>query len=104
MKKLVDFNNWKQVKKLSLNDFNRWVISIYQSGYKDGQEAEKEKFKELESECTVMMDDDLKDLLLTVPGVGEKRAETIVEKVQNADKSFTLTFEDYQKLKEILDF
>lgn len=36
MKKPIDFSTYKQIQKMTLNDLNRWVVSVYQSGFEDG--------------------------------------------------------------------
>lgn len=75
MRKVADFKTFKTLKNMSFNDFNRWVISVYQSGYKDGADEEAEKYGD---NPTVFDEDTLYEFLLTVPGVGEKTASRIV--------------------------
>ena len=36
MKKLADFNTFKALKRMSFNDFNRWVIEFYHAAFEDG--------------------------------------------------------------------
>ena len=36
MNKPASFSDMKRVNKLSYNDFNRWVFSLYNSAYYDG--------------------------------------------------------------------
>lgn len=77
MKKAVDFNTYKHLQKMSLNAFNRWVTSIYMSGVQDGL---KEGEKELD-ECSVFTAEELTSFLQTVPGIGQKTAEKIVNAI-----------------------
>lgn len=78
MKKVADFNTYKHLQKMSFADFNRWVISVYKSGYVDGADEESNKYGE---NPIVLDEDSLYDILITVPGIGEKLANKIVEKV-----------------------
>ena len=73
MKKPVDFSTYKMVKNLTFNDFNRWVVSIYNTGYQDGLNSEPDYVE--------LTDDDLLDILLSVKGIGKNRSLQVVEKV-----------------------
>lgn len=60
-----------------MNTFNRWVSSIYMSGVQDGL---KEGEKELD-ECYTFTTDELITFLQTIPGIGQKTAEKIVDAI-----------------------
>lgn len=45
MRKVASYADFKRLKSLSFNDFNRWVITLYQQGYEDGQEELKDEIK-----------------------------------------------------------
>lgn len=77
MKKIADFSTYKHLRKMSFTDFNGWVTSIYMSGVQDGL---KEGEKELE-ECSVFTPEELTSFLQTVPGIGQKTAEKIVDAI-----------------------
>lgn len=67
--KLINYQDFKRIQRLSLNDFNRWVQSIYKSGFSDGLEeggwiSDGEIFVILRSEK-----------------IGEERANRIVDKI-----------------------
>lgn len=62
-----------------MNTFNRWVSSIYMSGVQDGL---KEGEKELD-ECYRFTTDKLTTFLQTIPGIGQKTAEKIVDAIIN---------------------
>lgn len=64
-----------------MNTFNRWVSSIYMSGVQDGL---KEGEKELD-ECYTFTTDELMVFLQTIPGIGKKTAEKIVDAIIESD-------------------
>lgn len=76
--KPANFSTLKLVQKMSLNQFNRWVMSVYQSGFADGL---KEGEKELDDCIAEMTDDRLMEILLSINGVGEKRAKQIYDAI-----------------------
>lgn len=45
MRKVASYADFKRLKSLLFNDFNRWVITLYQQGYEDGQEELKDETK-----------------------------------------------------------
>jgi hypothetical protein len=73
MKKPVDFSTYKMVRNLSFNDFNKWVISIYNTGYQDGLNDQEYDVE--------LSDDELLDIILSVKGIGKTRATAVVESV-----------------------
>lgn len=75
MRKPVDFATYKQIQKKSFNDFNRWVISIYNSGLQDGINITND-------DVIAELDEDrLLQILLSVKGIGRNRAEEAVQKI-----------------------
>lgn len=78
MKKVADFSTYKHLQKMSFADFNRWVVSVYKSGYADGADTESEKYGE---SPLVLDEDSLYDILVSVPGVGNKLANKIVDRM-----------------------
>lgn len=75
MIKPVNFSTYKMLQKLSLNDFNRWVISVYNSGVQDGINITN---NDVIAEVT---DETLYELIRSVKGVGENRTQEIIEKI-----------------------
>lgn len=73
MKKAVDFSTYKRLQKMSFNDVNRWVTSIYKSGYADG-------CSEFGDNPLVLDEDSLHDLLVSIPGIGNTLADKIVQR------------------------
>lgn len=97
MKKPLNFSTYKLLHKMSFNEFNRWLIEFYMSAYDDGAEECANKIQRgeivldnVESETlslepedcvSALSVEDLKSLLLSVNGIGEKRADTIMERI-----------------------
>lgn len=75
--KAVDFRTFKTVQKMSLNQFNRWIESIYKSGVRDGVKEGEKEF----DECYTFTVEDLSTLLQTVPGIGSKTAGKIIDAI-----------------------
>ncbi len=78
MRKVADFNTYKRLQKMSFADFNRWVISVYKSGHADGVDEESEKYGD---NPLLLNEDSLYDILITVPGIGEKLANKVIERM-----------------------
>lgn len=77
MSKPVEFALYKKVSKLSYNDFNRWITNMYTIAFKDGADAAS-----LPEDCeAVLTEDRLREILLSVKGIGEKRADEVIEKI-----------------------
>lgn len=75
--KPASFSDFKRVQKLSLNDFNRWMTTLYQTAFETGlREGESEL-----DEAVILDEDKLLQIILSVKGVGQKRAELIVDKI-----------------------
>lgn len=72
--KPVGFHDFQKVRRMSLNDFNRWVVSIYQAAYAEGLRAGEEEY----GDGVVYDENRIRELALSVPGIGGKRAEELV--------------------------
>lgn len=84
MRKVADFNTYKHLQKMSFADFNRWVISVYKSGHADGVDEESEKYGK---DPLILNEDSLYDILITVPGIGEKLADKIIERMVEVNET-----------------
>ena len=84
MRKVADFNTYKHLQKMSFADFNRWVISVYKSGYVDGADEESDKYGK---NPLILNEDSLYDILITVPGIGEKLADKIIERMVEVNET-----------------
>lgn len=77
--KPISFAQLKQIQKMSLNDFNRWLMELCKAMYSDG-------FKEGESEfddCAIVTEERLMEVMLSVKGIGRNRAEQVINILLN---------------------
>nr|DAR80875.1 MAG TPA: Holliday junction ATP-dependent DNA helicase, RUVA, HOLLIDAY JUNCTION BINDING [Caudoviricetes sp.] len=70
MIKPLNFGNFQAMKRYSYNQMNAWAISVYQSGFEDGQES-MPRILEYDK-------DTMEEFLLGINGIGAKTAEKIV--------------------------
>lgn len=73
--KPASFSDMKKVQKMTLNQFNRWVECVYKSGMQDGLDT---VYEETVAEVA---EDDLYEILLSVKGIGPKRADEVMRKI-----------------------
>ena len=79
--KPISFAQLKQIQKMSLNDFNRWLMELCKVMYSDG-------FKEGESEfddCAIVTEERLMEVMLSVKGIGRNRAEQVINILLNEE-------------------
>lgn len=71
MLKPLNFGNYQALKRYSFNQMNAWAVSVYQSGFQDGQD----------SMPTVLEFDPntLEEFLLGIDGIGAKTVRKIVQ-------------------------
>lgn len=74
MKKVASFADLKKVRSMSLNQFNKWVTTIYKTGFDDGLDV------------GIMWDDKTIYKLLRQEKIGEERAMRIVQKLVDGDE------------------
>lgn len=67
--KPASFSDMKRVRKMELNDFNRWVTSIYKSGFDDGLDV-----------GAMWSDEEIYNLLRS-EHIGAEKSARIVEKL-----------------------
>ena len=77
--KPVHFRDYKQIQKMTFNQFNRWVEVLYKSGFEDGLNAGQDNV------IAEISDDELMEILLSVKGIGRKRAEQVIEKIEKIE-------------------
>lgn len=70
---------------MSLNEANRWVLSVYESAYADGQEAFAG------GEMWAIPYEDLEAALQTVPGIGYGRAARCMDAIIEAAARYEKT-------------
>ena len=71
MLKPLNFGKYQALKRYSFNQMNAWAVSVYQSGFEDGQE----------SMPTILEFDKgtMEEFLLGIDGIGEKTVKKIVQ-------------------------
>lgn len=76
-----------RLKSMKQGQFVRWAVSFWQSAYDEGfSEAEKKYTqdginisKDIDAEILTL--DGLREILLSVKGIGEKRADQVLKKI-----------------------
>lgn len=71
---------YKAIKKMDHNDMNGWIANVYKSGYNDGRES-----------VPGIDFEEAKRVILEIRGIGEKKAEAIIEKLRNTLKEVETT-------------
>lgn len=72
MIKPLNFGNYQAMKRYSYNQMNAWAMSVYKSGFEDGQEDGTE---------TVVLDFDeqtMREFLTSIKGISDKTADKII--------------------------
>ena len=72
MIKPLNFGNFQAMKRYSYNQMNAWAMSVYKSGFEDGQEDGTE---------TVILDFDeqtMREFLTSIKGISDKTAGKII--------------------------
>ncbi len=72
MIKPLNFGNYQAMKRYSYNQMNAWAMSVYKSGFEDGQEDGTE---------TVILDFDeqtMREFLTSIKGISDKTADKII--------------------------
>lgn len=76
--KTASFSDFKRIQRMSLNDFNVWMRVFYQSAYEDGL---KEGEADFEDCVATVSEDRLMEILLSVKGIGQVRANQVVNAI-----------------------
>lgn len=71
MLKPLNFGNYQALKRYSFNQMNQWAVSVYKSGFEDGQES-MPQILEFDK-------DTMEEFLLGIDGIGEKTVKKIVQ-------------------------
>lgn len=81
--KPVNMATFNKLRKLSLNDFNRWVAEFYRNAFTDGVRSAQSVADEVIAE---LPEDVLLEAVKSVSGIGEKRAAKVVEAILQKGK------------------
>lgn len=73
---------WNKIKKISYPGFKKWVNDYGKALAKAALAGQlDEEIPRVTDDYTMMSTDDLYDILVSIPGIGEKRAEMVIEKI-----------------------
>ena len=81
-RKPVNMHTLKLMKSMNLNTANRWVEDLYHTAWNDGVEAAERTMDDM----LEYNPDTFRAFLLTIPGIGDKIADRIVQAVLEADR------------------
>ena len=70
---LLNRKQYDRIRKMDHCQMTLWAESVYKSGYKDGKEA-----------AEGLTASEIRDVLLAVKGLGEKRVNTVVTALEDA--------------------
>lgn len=77
--KAVDFSTLKRVQKMTLNQFNAYMSEVVRAAWQNGVDDVIGNHNK--EEIVIYDSDELYKLLLSVKGIGAKRAQTIVDTI-----------------------
>lgn len=96
--KNVGFSDYKKIKNMSFNNFNRWIADFWKASYEEGLREGESEIDNADGDAWMEFirntpgseevvdflgtSDELYELLLTVPGVGVTLAERIMERIE----------------------
>lgn len=76
--KTASFSDFKRIQRMSLNEFNVWMRTFYQTAYDDGLDAIEAEF----GDCiATVYEDRLMEILLSIKGIGQSRADQIIDAI-----------------------
>ena len=68
--KPLNFGQYQAMKRFTFNQMNAWAVSVYKSGFEDGQE-----------DGTIILDFDeqtMREFLTSIRGISDKTADKII--------------------------
>lgn len=68
--KPLNFGQYQAMKRFTFNQMNAWAVSVYKSGFEDGQE-----------DGTIILDFDeqtMREFLTSIKGISDKTADKII--------------------------
>lgn len=84
----MPFNQYKAIQKMTPNQFSRWVTTfadeMWEQGYSKACEDIPDGSVVIDTSDTMVVDaseEKMREVLLSVPGVGPKLCEKIIERV-----------------------
>ena len=84
----IPFNQYKECQKMTKNEFSRWLTTFFdtafQEGYKQACSDVPDGSIVIDPNENVVVEwsyEEFKDMLLSVKGIGENKAEAIIDKI-----------------------
>lgn len=87
MAKPLNFGQYQMMKRYTFNQMNQWALSVYASGYTDGQDSCQE-YSAMNFEPETMY-----EFLIGIEGVSEDIATKIVQSMIEKGEQSTWTLE-----------
>lgn len=82
--KQIDFHTFKNIRRMTLRDFNKWLSDLCSAEFAAGkQKMFDESFGSKADFIAEIITDELYEKILSVKGIGEKRANEIMEAILN---------------------
>lgn len=77
-----------RLKSMKQGQFVRWICSFWQNAYNEGFSEAEQKYSHdgisisEDIDAKVLTIEELKEILLSVKGIGEKRADQVLQKIE----------------------
>lgn len=81
--KPITFAQLKQIQKMSLNEFNRWLSALCTTLYQDGIKEGESSF----DDAAILTEDRMMEILLSVKGIGRNRAEQVISIILSEEET-----------------
>lgn len=85
----------EKLKRMKRGEFTKWMTSLYSSAYDDGWNACVDAFNAGQQNGNIIVPEDveaevfdadaLMDVLLSVKGIGRRRAEEVIRRIADAE-------------------
>lgn len=76
--KILTPADFSKIKRMNMSELGGWLARFYAIAYEDGQQAASS-----EVPCIQIYDDELKEIMMSVKGIGERRAEEVMKKLED---------------------
>lgn len=83
MAKMVQItrNEYRHFRNMSYQELVLYLMRFYKIAYQDGMEDQLKQIEKDQKEMLKLDDEELYRILLEIPGIGEKRAEKILDRL-----------------------
>lgn len=81
MRQVVTAADYSRLKRMTMKQVNDWVVSLYASAFQDGHD-------DIMADAVVLDSDVVLAILLSVKGIGRKRAEEALQKIYEGGRAY----------------